>query len=694
MNSFDSFDNSLTDEILTVESQCNGINGLCLDHKVEQSKGSGYESYYIDNDLQQDTSDYWEYNTSEQVEKHSSPDKIITELQPDEVRWFYKSYSNKRWIEFCGHDSLNIEARYQQLFNGDWKYYTSKTKSNSSLSNGDKPTNGVNGVSNGDHLESPDNELDQYTVVVRGGLYEVKLLQKQCVSIYWPGEQSMVTRGSWFYQGTFQPFDADISDVMEQAHLELYMGHKSSEYVIDVKNGGKPPVTHTENFTDSTVMWYSPDEVYLYSQATPSKIVRSISQKLGSYFQKSTGYRLVRGYKESAIESDRPEDISHLVFVVHGMGQKMDSGRIIKNTTQFRETIQWLRKRYFPTSKLRVEFFPVEWRSKVALDGDIVESITQLNVTHLRHMLNSSAMDIMYYTSPIYGSEIQQGLTNELNRLYKLFLDRNPNHNAKVSIIAHSLGCVVVYDVITGWIPQMYQQETGLSSHQHDANCKGSTIEPKSRLDFHLENLFCMGSPLAVFLALRVPRGHHGNHLFPPSLCSRLYNMFHPSDPIAYRLEPLVVKTYKNIAPVLIHSYSASSKSLYCDIPLEFITTSPSEPQPTPDPSEPAPGSKQDKAWKLWNFVKPAVPGSKTSSSQAQPESPYEGLEHRLDYVLRDRYGGSKGNYISAMTSHTGYWNNYDVAYFVVTRLFPDLELIQTPPDTSTILPDFSTRLY
>lgn len=50
----------------------------------------------------------------------------------------------------------------------------------------------------------------------------------------------MVTRGSWFYQNG-QPFDADMSDVMEQAHLELYAGHKSSEYVIDVKNGGKPP---------------------------------------------------------------------------------------------------------------------------------------------------------------------------------------------------------------------------------------------------------------------------------------------------------------------------------------------------------------------------------------------------------------------------------------------------------------------
>lgn len=669
MNSQFTFDNSLGDEILTVEAQCNGLH---LEHKVEELDSPGhkgsFDNYFLENDLQQDTSDFWD---------NPSSDKVITELQPEEVRWFYKSYSNKRWIEFCGCDSLNIEAKYQQHFNGDWKFYISKTKANTELSNGDSP-------------DSPDSEREKYSVVVRGGLYEVELLEKQCVSIYWPGEQCMITRGSWFYQNNGQPFDADTSDVLEQAHLELYAGHNSSEYVIDVKNGGRPPVSHTENFPDSTVMWYTPYEVYLYSQATPSKIVRSISQKLGSYFQKSTGYRLARGYKVPAVETDRPEDISHLVFVVHGMGQKMDSGRIIKNATQFRESVMWLKKKYFASSKLRAEFFPVEWRSSLMLDGGIVDSITQLNVLNLRHMLNASAMDIMYYTSPIYGSEIQKGLTDELNRLYAMFLARNPNHSAKVSIIAHSLGCVIVYDVITGWIPQMYQKESGHDSDKHDANCKGGAIETKSRLNFNLDNLFCLGSPLAVFLALRVPRGHHGNHLFPPSLCSRLYNMFHPSDPIAYRLEPLVVKNYFRIAPVSIHSYNSSSKPVYCDMPLEFIIPSPSPSEPSPPPPMETAPAKDNRSWNLWNFVKPTVPGSKASTCPTQPESPYEGLEHRIDYALKDTYGGTTRGYLSAMTSHTAYWNNYDVAYFILTRLFPDLELTSTPPDTSAYLPDFS----
>lgn len=37
---------------------------------------------------------------------------------------------------------------------------------------------------------------------------------------------------------------------------------------------------------------------------------------------------------------------------------------------------------------------------------DIVEAITPQKLITLRNMLNSSAMDIMYYTSPLYGEEV------------------------------------------------------------------------------------------------------------------------------------------------------------------------------------------------------------------------------------------------------------------------------------------------
>lgn len=124
---------------------------------------------------------------------------------------------------------------------------------------------------------------------------------------------------------------------------------------------------------------------------------------------------------------------------------------------RFRDMCNRLKSKYFPgldAANQRVEFLPVEWRSSLQLDGDTVESVTPICVRGLRNTLNSSVMDIMYYNSPIYRAEISASLLSELNRLYHMFCSRNPHFESrggKVSVLAHSLGCVLVYDLITGW---------------------------------------------------------------------------------------------------------------------------------------------------------------------------------------------------------------------------------------------------
>ena len=58
------------------------------------------------------------------------------------------------------------------------------------------------------------------------------------------------------------------------------------------------------------------------------------------------------------------------------------------------------------TSDSTVEFFPVEWRSSLTLDGGIIHSITLHKLNNIRQMLNASFMDIMYYNSPQYREEV------------------------------------------------------------------------------------------------------------------------------------------------------------------------------------------------------------------------------------------------------------------------------------------------
>ena len=50
---------------------------------------------------------------------------------------------------------------------------------------------------------------------------------------------------------------------------------------------------------------------------------------------------------------------------------------------------------------------------------------------------------------------------------------------------------------------------------------------------------------------------------------------------------------------------------------------------------------------------------------------------YRMDYVVKE----SGNSYIAAVTSHTSYWCNRDIAFFVLTKIFPELEHVPVPPN-------------
>ncbi|XP_068199022.1 phospholipase DDHD1b [Antennarius striatus] len=573
--------------------------------------------------------------------------EVVTELGPEEVRWFYRE-DKRTWKPFVGHDSLKIEMQYRRFC--EQHPDSINQRSDPAWPDGREANTPAdirpeNGTLDGGHVgaepamerrsgaEEADDSVTTETVCVRGGLYEVDIREKECYPVYWNQQDRIpVMRGQWFIDGTWFPLEEDESDLIEMEHLNRFWGHQMKDtYDIEVV-----PTTvdckdaiHSLKLSRNHVDWHSVDEVYLYSDATTSKIARTVTQKLGFSKASSSGTRLHRGYVEEAAPEDSPPETTHIVFVVHGIGQKMDQGRIIRNTSMMRDAARKMEEKHFSDrSTEHVEFLPVEWRSKLALDGDTVDSITPDKVRGLRDLLNSSAMDIMYYTSPLYRDEITRGLTLELNRLYSLFCSRNPDFekNGKVSIVSHSLGCVITFDIMTGWDPvRFHHQEapdpeesrmlwpneeerhlqeqlrlTCLRLRDLEDQFQGlqtSSCVAVPALRFKVENFFCMGSPLAVFLALRGIRpGNNGvqDHILPTSICKRLFNIFHPTDPVAYRLEPLILKHYNNITPVQIHWYNTSSPTPYdqipptlLNLPKEATSVSDSESLPSPCTSPP-----------------------------------------------------------------------------------------------------------
>uniref|UniRef100_A0A671UX70 DDHD domain containing 1b n=1 Tax=Sparus aurata TaxID=8175 RepID=A0A671UX70_SPAAU len=599
-------------------------DGMMLGLAGEEYSGSSYlsiEPNYTESD--------GNVTTKKRIRSNSSRHRgeVVTELGPEEVRWFYKE-DKRTWKPFVGHDSLKIEIVYRRFCEQNPDKV--KHPANPAEAEG---KDARRSVSVSEEMKDPDSDIrvSVEAVCVRGGLYEVDIREKECYPVYWNQQDRIpVMRGQWFIDGSWLPLEEDESDLIEIEHLARFRGQQMRDTyemdvvttTVDIKDA-----IHSLKLSRSHVDWHSVDEVYLYSDATTSKIARTVTQKLGFSKASSSGTRLHRGYVEEAAPEDTPPETTHIVFVVHGIGQKMDQGRIIRNTSMMRDAARKMEEKHFSDRTTEhVEFLPVEWRSKLALDGDTVDSITPDKVRGLRDMLNSSAMDIMYYTSPLYRDEVR-GLTLELNRLYSLFCSRNPDFekHGKVSIVSHSLGCVITFDIMTGWDPvRFHHQEapdpeemkvrwpsdkerllqeqlrlTHLRLRDLEDQFQGlqtSSSVAGPALKFKVENFFCMGSPLAVFLALRGIRPGNNvvqDHILPTSICKRLFNIFHPTDP-AYRLEPLILKHYNNITPVQIHWYNTTSPTPYdqirptlLNLPKETTSVSDSESIPSPCTSPP-----------------------------------------------------------------------------------------------------------
>ncbi|XP_076442138.1 phospholipase DDHD1-like isoform X2 [Babylonia areolata] len=649
--------------------------------------------------------------------------EFVDELRPEELRWFYRSEGSKKWQPFIGYDSLRIECRYRAL------------------------------------AIDEDGDIDvEERILVLGGLYEVDVVNKKCYPVYWSGDVSEIMRGVWFHE-TMQPLEECYTSQIEAEHMKNFLGQRLEEAPIPAK--GPKPVIHNLKFRDFHVDWNASNEIYMFSESTSSKLMRRVTKSMG--WQKS-GTRIQRGYCYEAQMDDKPPDITHLVFVIHGIGQKMDSGAIVRCVKDLRDRVSSLQHKLFPqlsSNNQRAEFLPVEWRSSLKLDGDTVESITPNKMLGVRSILNSSAMDILYYTSPIYRNEILASLHTELIRLYEMFCARQPYFEAnggKVSVVSHSLGSVITYDIITGWNPiKLYDQfvnavckEQELHARQNQVplsvslsqqlNCAKQKVmelevslenlhdeeQGKPRLPFKLENLFCLGSPLAVFLALRGvrPQGTGSpDHFLPAGICRRIFNIYHPSDPVAYRLEPLVLKHYATIMPLPIHYFNATVQTPYTFMPrkayaalsgtsaddqatkvkvensLECSTENLALPQTSSDKTDNrSDGSAKSFSLSKWfserktkkdgeelsaelKMLRSMDREAKRRQSKVHYPEPQDidktELEYRLDYQLRER--SMENSYLSLLTSHTAYWTNRDIALFILVHLFPQLQQQDSP---------------
>ncbi|RMZ92020.1 hypothetical protein DV736_g754, partial [Chaetothyriales sp. CBS 134916] len=216
-----------------------------------------------------------------------------------------------------------------------------------------------------------------------------------------------------------------------------------------------------------------------------------------------------------------------------------------------------------------------------------LQDITVEGVPAVRNLIIDLAMDVLLYQSA-YREHIASIVRNECNRVYDLFKKRT-GFNGSVSLCGHSLGSAIVFDILCR------QEEATKNRPRRKSSRTGrDTVQGHNelKLDFECNKFFALGSPIALFqmlkgrtIAARESRRERdvpispfdldvvGSDPFDPGAgrlapsnmtkdlipitqsspkCDELFNIFHPTDPIAYRIEPLISPAMAQLKPQLL----------------------------------------------------------------------------------------------------------------------------------------------
>ncbi|NXP58239.1 DDHD2 Phospholipase, partial [Chloropsis cyanopogon] len=614
-------------------------------------------------------------------------------------------------------------------------------------------------------------EQDGVVVPTSGGRYDVHLRARQRVAVYWEEEAAQVRRCTWFYKGDkdnkFIPYSEAFSEELEEA------------YMIAVTLGEWKKKLESPN--REVIILHNPKLMVHYHP------VASSDDWVSTPTEQGRPRTVKRGVENIAVEipHGEPQQIDHLVFVVHGIGPACDIRfrSIVQCVNDFRNVSLSMLQAHFKKAQEqqqvgRVEFLPVNWHSSLHSTGvDVdLERITLPSINRLRHFINDTILDVFFYNSSTYCQTIVDTVASEMNRLHRLFLQRNPEFTGGVSIAGHSLGSLILFDLLTnqkadpeedehcaqgsrttsgmGGIEEVKEilkklelseycdvfekekmdrqalflcteknlKEMGIPlgprmkilhyiSHKTEMKvcnsralaaptqpCDTSTeiVSERSctslsqvsanypQLNYKPTIFFAFGSPIGMFLTVRGVKRIDPNYSLPT--CKGFFNIFHPFDPVAYRIEPMIVPEL-DFEPMLLPHHKGR-KRMHLELK-EGLT------RMSVDLKNNLLGSLRV-AWQ--SFTRAPVPALEAASSEAEAEAeagaekqpdtkaeepPAAGKEetpsinvgrlnggHRIDYVLQEKPIESFNEYLFALQGHLCYWESEDTVLLVLKEIY------------------------
>lgn len=671
----------------------------------------------------------------------ASPGPAEPRYEPVAPHWFYRKAAEprERWVPFSAQDSARLEEAH-----------------------------------------GAGREKEAVVVPTSGGRYDVHLKQRQRVAVYWEEEVSEVRRCTWFYKGDkdnkYIPYSETFSEELEEAYM----------IAVTLDEWKKK----LESPSREIIILHNPKLMVHYHPVATSDDWGSTPTEQGR------PRTVKRGVENIAVEipNGEPLQIDHLVFVVHGIGPACDIRfrSIVQCVNDFRNVSLSMLQAHFKKAQEqqqigRVEFLPVNWHSSLHSTGvDVdLERITLPSINRLRHFINDTILDVFFYNSSTYCQTIVDTVASEMNRLYQLFLQRNPHFKGGVSIAGHSLGSLILFDLLTNQkaAPEEDEQSregsrtassnTGVEELKEilkklelseycdvfekekmdrealflctEENLKdvGIPLGPRMKILNYISSkkerqgasergaaapghsgqagpdgtsdsrdcqyrdiglgqvsanypqliykptiFFAFGSPIGMFLTVRGVKRINPNYSLPT--CKGFFNIFHPFDPVAYRIEPMIVPDVE-FEPMLLPHHKGR-KRMHLELK-EGLT------RMSVDLKNNLLGSLRV-AWQ--SFTRAPLPAVEAGSTDVEAEEAEDSVEkqtgppdvkpeepppaakeeaspinvgrlnggNRIDYVLQEKPIESFNEYLFALQGHLCYWESEDTVLLVLKEIY------------------------
>ncbi|XP_006895693.1 PREDICTED: phospholipase DDHD2-like [Elephantulus edwardii] len=208
------------------------------------------------------------------------------------------------------------------------------------------------------------------------------------------------------------------------------------------------------------------------------------------------------------------------------------------------------------------------------------------------------------------------------------------------------------------------------------------------RLNYKPEIFFAFGSPIGMFLTVRGLKRIDPNYKFPT--CKGFFNIYHPFDPVAYRIEPMVVpevefepmlnphhKGRKRMHLELREGLSRMSMGLKNNL-LGSLRMACKSFTRAPYPALQASETADETETELESSSeKPGVPDVNPEEIPVAVKEEVSPINvgmlnggQRIDYVLQEKPIESFNEYLFALQSHLCYWESEDTVLLVLKEIY------------------------